>query len=149
MRVQCLSTVPLLCFDFHVWIPFLIEENDQDRSNCNTLKWKYSWIFTLSLLHSPQVSGSLSSNRSPTSNPVSLAQHLATFLSVYPPPPNTIIGIPNDFVHDTHSPWPSKLNAILYINQLDVVSSYLRLKFPNRSLESESAPHWRTITSGW
>ena len=38
-----------------------------------------------------------------SNNDVSYAQHLATLRIVYPPPPNTSVGILNDLTYLTHS----------------------------------------------
>ena len=39
---------------------------------------------------------------------VSKVQHLATFLTVYPPPPSTSVGTPKLFTNFTHSLKPNK-----------------------------------------
>ena len=58
--------------------------------------------------------------------------HRATLRTVYPPPPNTRVGMLNFLTNVTHSPCPLML----------------RLKHPNRSCARESAPHWSTIAVG-
>lgn len=63
---------------------------------------------------------------------VSYAQHLGTFLKVYPPPPIHRTGTPNVFIYSPTEEWPLTD----------------KLKHPNLSPDKLSVPPWRTTASG-